>query len=164
MMIQQQSLWTMSRRDTSRSLPSVYFAENVHVGLARPRLGLVVMVTVSSTTCMQRCIGDGTASLFACCGSCHCSKSQASNSKNVSWPQRLIDDESTVVLLVFCFSTVVCKDPVTQSLRPHYDLSATDFLLLVWSPASRPTVFGQSPTSRRMFDDRFAFSRPLVGG
>ena len=39
--------------------------------------------------------------------------------------------ESTVGLLVFYFSTAVCKGPVTQSLRPSRDLSATDFLLHV---------------------------------
>ena len=52
-----QSLWTRSRRCTSRSLPLVYFVETVHVGLARLQLGHVVMVIVSSPTCMQRCTG-----------------------------------------------------------------------------------------------------------
>ena len=69
-----------------------------------------------------------------------------------------------MVLLVFCFSTAVCKDPVTQSLSPRCNLLATNFLLLVWSSASRRPVSDQWPTSRRTFGDRFAFSWQSVGG
>ena len=127
----------VDRRCTSRSLPSVYSVETVHFGLARPWVGPVVMVTISSPTCMQRCTGGCATSFFACCGNFDCTKGEVRNQIKKLSPDLNVSLMSwcmlgsTVVLLVFCFSTAVCKDLFTQSLQLGHDLSATDFLFLV---------------------------------